>query len=529
MTLLTALANQETNLSVAADGETVVSVRDIKTWATSGQVKKLRHYDSARLLTPDVQFVQRPLRAAIALRLLSKGPIWFEDLDGRRRPVSFPALVALIGSTFRDFLTVRALKRGVEEDLSRVERAGESHRHLDVTARPVYLKTDFVFGLKAGGSVAHTAGVLNCLDESTGAPLFLTSVRMPGIRPDIETVVLQPSDRFWELEAIPLVAFNETAYEQARAQLHGACPAFVYQRYCAYNFTGLKLATDLEVPLVLEYNGSEIWVNRNWGKPLAHEELAERIEVLNLQRAAVVVVVSEPMRTELAGRGVDVRRVLVNPNGVDPTRYSPDIDGSAVRTSLGLDGKLVIGFIGTFGRWHGAEVLVDAFAEVVARRPDLRADLRLLLVGDGQTMPLVQDRIREHGLGDLVVLTGLVAHDEGPKHLAACDIFASPHVPNADGSQFFGSPTKLFEYMATGRGIVASDLDQIGEVLEHGKTAWLVEPGSVSSLAEGLLTLVDDPALRASLGAAAREVAARDHSWSAHTRRIVESLVAVSE
>ena len=58
----------------------------------------------------------------------------------------------------------------------------------------------------------------------------------------------------------------------------------------------------------------------------------------------------------------------------------------------------------------------------------------------------------------IAVLTGLVPQEDGPEHLAACDILASPHVPNADGTPFFGSPTKLFEYMAMGKGIVASNL-----------------------------------------------------------------------
>jgi len=83
-TLLTALANQETNLSVAADRETVVSVRDIKDWAKAGRVKQLWHYDTARLLTPDVEFVQRPLRAAIALRLGEIAPLQLTLLGGVR-------------------------------------------------------------------------------------------------------------------------------------------------------------------------------------------------------------------------------------------------------------------------------------------------------------------------------------------------------------------------------------------------------------------------------------------------------------
>jgi glycosyltransferase involved in cell wall biosynthesis len=350
---------------------------------------------------------------------------------------------------------------------------------------------------------------------------------MPTVRTDIQTFELRPSTRYWEFDGVPMLAFNDEAYRQARECMGRVRPAFVYQRYSAYNLTGLRLASDFAVPLVLEYNGSEIWVNRNWGKPLPHEDLAERIELANLRTAEVVVVVSAPMRDELLQRGVEPGRILVNPNGVDPHRYSPDVDGADVRQRLGLEGKFVVGFIGTFGRWQGADLLVEAFSQVIERRPELRGDLRLLLVGDGQTMPLVRERIRETGIGDLVRLTGLVPHEQGPAHLAACDIFASPHVPNADGSRFFGSPTKLFEYMAMGRGIVASDLDQIGEVLEHKRTAWLVEPGSSPALADGILALVDDPAMVAALGAAAREAAVREHTWSAHTRRIVEALGAV--
>jgi Glycosyl transferases group 1 len=125
---------------------------------------------------------------------------------------------------------------------------------------------------------------------------------------------------------------------------------------------------------------------------------------------------------------------------------------------------------------------------------------------------------------DATVFTGLVPQEEGPAYLAACDVLSSPHVPNPDGTPFFGSPTKLFEYMAMGRGIVASDLDQIGEVLDHGRTAWLVPPGEVDALADGLRRLIDDPELRGALGSAARREAVTRHTWREHTRRTIERL-----
>jgi glycosyltransferase involved in cell wall biosynthesis len=97
-----------------------------------------------------------------------------------------------------------------------------------------------------------------------------------------------------------------------------------------------------------------------------------------------------------------------------------------------------------------------------------------------------------------------------PGYLAAADILVSPHAPVAG---FIGSPIKIFEYMASGRAIVASRLAQIAEILEHEHTALLTEPGSAADLCEALRRLVDDSSLRARLGAAARDQARSRHTW----------------
>ena len=183
-----------------------------------------------------------------------------------------------------------------------------------------------------------------------------------------------------------------------------------------------------------------------------------------------------------------------------------------------------IGFISTFQPWHGALVLARAFVALLAKHPEHRDIVRLLMIGAGAEADEARRIVEQAGVGDAVVFTGLVAQEEGPSYLAACDILVSPHVPNADGSPFFGSPTKLFEYMAMGKGIVASNLDQIGEMLRHGETAWLVPPADVQQLADGIDRLVRDPRLREALGAAARRDALAEHTWQAHVRRTLEAL-----
>jgi len=487
----------------------------------------LLRYPEVRLRTHRVDMLSKPLSTAIILRCMSRGPCWLEDETGARERVGASALLALFGAALRDLVGKKRMLRAVEREIGALEVRAK-HRlppaSLDLSASSVYLRTDLAYGLRSGGSVGHIAGVLNHLDRFTGKSIFLTTDIIPTVREDIETHFLLPGGRFRDFKELPAIEFNLGYEERAEHLLSGRKVAFLYQRYSLNNYAGVKLGWHLGVPFVLEYNGSEIWINRNWGKPLKHETLADRIETLCLHAADVVVVVSRPMRDELAKRGFDPGKILVNPNGVDPDRYSPDVNGSEVRGKLGLAGKTVVGFIGTFGRWHGAEVLAEAFGLLMAKRPDLRERLALLMIGDGNTMPQVRTCVTRHGMGGVCVLTGVVPQEEGPVHLAACDVLAAPHVPNPDGTPFFGSPTKLFEYMAMGKGIVASDLDQIGEVLRNGETARMVRPGDPTALAEGLLELIEDKPLRVRLGEAARKDAVAKHTWEEHTRKIVEKL-----
>ena len=399
---------------------------------------------------------------------------------------------------------------------------GKKPLHLEHT--PVYLRTDLWFGIASGGSVGHIAGVANHLDRFCAAPLLLTTDPIPTVRPEIETVVVPPPSEFWDFAELPGLNFTDVFCGRAAEILATRQAGFLYQRYSVNNYSGVKLARRLDVPFVLEYNGSELWMNKHWGGKLRYEALTAPIEILNLRAADLIVVVSRPMRDELIQRGIEAEKILVNPNGVDAERYSPACDGSEVRERFDLNGRTVIGFIGTFGAWHGAEKLAEAFGLLLRENPEWRKSVRLLLIGDGPKRAEVEAQLLKYNVRDEAILTGAVAQSLGPSHLAACDIFASPHVPNPDGTPFFGSPTKLFEYMAMGKAIVASDLDQIGEVLEHDATAFLVRPGDADDLKRGLKILIEDARLQRKLGDAARAEALANYTWQAHTGKIIAAL-----
>jgi glycosyltransferase involved in cell wall biosynthesis len=514
-------------LPAAESGERVVSDDDVRAWVLDGRiVPHLWRYQSARLLTERRATSGRPMLAWV-LWLMARKRSYMADTEGRERDLTLGLLVRWSWQVAREAATKSGLLRRVERDVEAAEGTVRARRAStwDRSARVVYLRTDLSFGVRAGGSVGHIAGVLNefAADGAPG-PILMTTAPVPTVASSVEMHLIDVPERFWNFQELPTFVLNEQFAEVAPRVVAGRAVSFVYQRYSLNNFAGLRLAQSLGVPFVLEYNGSEIWMSRNWGRPLLYEALATRIELLNVTCADLVVVVSRAMRDELVARGIDADRVLVNPNAVDPERYSPAIDGAPIRQKYGLDGKTVLGFISTFQAWHGATVLARAFVELLAREPRYRDSVRLLMIGGGGDAETARGIIDAAGFGRCATFTGLVAQEDGPSHLAACDIFVSPHVPNADGTPFFGSPTKLFEYMAMARGIVASDLDQIGEVLSHGETAWLVAPGDVGALAGGLAHLIDHPDVTRALGAAARREVLAHHTWRAHVRRTLDAL-----
>jgi glycosyltransferase involved in cell wall biosynthesis len=406
----------------------------------------------------------------------------------------------------------------------------------------LYVNANLWFGLKAGGSVGHVAGVVNSLLHS-GLGVDVAAVApQPLVDRRAGFIGLRPPRSFGLPPELNQYRFSQSAAAQLE-HCDRSRYRFVYQRLSLGNYTGAHLAREWGVPLVLEYNGSEVWVARHWGRPLAKEALARAAEDASLRQADVVVTVSGVLGQELAERGVDPARTVVYPNGVDPDLFDParvSDEAAAVRDLLGIaPTAIVVTFLGTFGKWHGTDVLARAIREfTTAKRPWLEQnDVHFLLVGDGLQMPLVRKTVGD-GAEGRVHLTGLVPQGEAPRFLGASDVVVSPHVANEDGSRFFGSPTKLFEYMAMGLPIVASGLEQIGDVLqpsvhvselatvaEPGEAvALLTTPGSERELSDGIRHLVERADWRTALGANARRLAIESHTWDAHVATILDRL-----
>jgi glycosyltransferase involved in cell wall biosynthesis len=399
-----------------------------------------------------------------------------------------------------------------------VLRSRETPISISAPRRIVYLRSTPGPGTQAGGAASHIKGVVEGL-ESLGVEVqIISNDLIAGLNFPDERFRMIPPQPGGSTRALFEIHNNLVFTRGAVPLIERADPDFIYQRYARFSWAGVVAAMRIKRPLFLEYNGSEVWVGRHWDR-VGSLDLLERYERLNLDAATRIFVVSEVERRNLEARGVRSEKIVVNPNGVDVERFRSGVGGAQTRRELGFaEDEVVAGFVGTFGPWHGVEKLAEAIKSMPA---SLR--VRFLLVGSGSLHAEVEKQLESEAQAGRVIFTGAVAHDRVPKLLDACDILVAPHIPLADGSEFFGSPTKIFEYMSMGKGIVASRLGQIGEVLVDEETALLVEPGNVGELGDAIVRLIESETLRTRLGGRARAVAEREHTWTHNAQRVLKA------
>ncbi len=173
----------------------------------------------------------------------------------------------------------------------------------------------------------------------------------------------------------------------------------------------------------------------------------------------------------------------------------------------------VVGYSGHLYPWKGVDLLIDALVEL----PDARG----LIVGGHPAEPdaaRLQERSRQLGVAPRVVFTGMVPPGEVASRLRTADVLVLPN-PATEVSARYTSPLKLFEYLAMGRPVVASDLAAFREVLTDRHDALLFEPGSAPAIAAAIRTVLADRGLAVSLARNARETA-RNYTWDRRAERL---------
>ncbi|GAA4414354.1 glycosyltransferase family 4 protein [Quisquiliibacterium transsilvanicum] len=212
---------------------------------------------------------------------------------------------------------------------------------------------------------------------------------------------------------------------------------------------------------------------------------------LYARASAFVVTTGESLREEVIRRtGSDPQRVVSIPTGIDHERFAP-ADRASARAALGLPAdRFIVGIVATLRSWKGHRFLVDAVA------PLADPELLLVIVGDGPQQEALARQVADGGLEGRVRLVG--QRTDVPAWLQAFDVFALPSYANE------GVPQALIQAMLCGLPSITTTAGAIGEIALDGRTALVVAQQDSAALAAAILRLRADPALRASLGAAAR-------------------------
>jgi len=338
----------------------------------------------------------------------------------------------------------------------------------------------------------------------------------PGRAPGRDAT--DPDGRWKELlrpflhEAAALVRALRGISLEARL-IREVAPDIVLTRHSLHQFSSIVAARRCGVPVVYEVNAPAPYEYRHYRKQYwLVPRFAEWLEARMLARTDGMFVVSEVLRQHFVREGVRADRIIVVPNGADVARFHPGAGDPAVRSRLG-ETSVVVGFVGSFARFHGIEQLQHAIDFLCRRRPEVR----FLLVGAGEMSGDLKAHCVREGLEDRVHFSGHVPPDRVPALMASADILLAPYTAQ---EFFYLSPIKIFEYMAVGRALLAARVGQIGEVIEDGVTGILYDPADPASLSAGLLRLAEDPGLRRRLGDAARKVAEERYTWQAAARSV---------
>lgn len=251
--------------------------------------------------------------------------------------------------------------------------------------------------------------------------------------------------------------------------------------------------------------------------------LTRGIETYALKRADAVTTICEGLRADIVARGIDPAKVTVIPNAVDVEKFQQGgrADPTLAR-ELGLEGALVLGFLGSFYAYEGLDLLIEALPLLRARHPEVK----LLLVGGGPQESALKALAKAKGVEDSVRFVGRVPHDEVDRYYDLVDILAYPR--HSMRLTELVTPLKPLEAMAQGRLLIASDVGGHRELIRDGETGFLFKAGDAHALVAAvdrvLAAKADWPRLRAQ----ARAFVEGERNWAksvANYQAIVDRLV----
>lgn len=310
-------------------------------------------------------------------------------------------------------------------------------------------------------------------------------------------------------EALELL-YNIVALRQIRNEIKTERPSFIYERYSLFMFATVWYAKKHNIPIILEVNDSAL-VERV--RHLLFKKLACKIEQWIFQNATGLVFISGYFQNLAQINYRNIAPSVISPNAADTDVFNPErYNIEEAKADFGLEGKTVCGFAGAFHHWHG----IDWFVEEVITELKNHPTLVLFLVGDGPRHQYISELAQAHNLSKQIVMPGRIEHHEIPKAIAAMDFGIIPD------SNDYGSPMKLFEFMAMGKGMVVPNFTPITEVVENNSNSWLFERKNKQDCVKRFFEVASNLVQLKKVGQNAIEYIETQRQWRHNVEQIIK-------
>lgn len=373
------------------------------------------------------------------------------------------------------------------------------------------------------GYTARTHSLLKAIGREGWRVEAVTRPGYPADRNDAAQVPARPGRHEFDgvgytrlagppSNATPFDVYCEQASQTLLEHIEQVRPALVQ---AASNYVNaapaLMAARRAGLPFLYEVRG--LWELTNAAR-VPHWEGSERFLFQKQQETRVaceadaVVAISNGLKSELIARGVDSRKIIVVPNSVDPEVFSPRPPDRALASEIGLDGRQVLGFLGSMTGYEGLVDLVTALANL--RRTGL--DVCALMVGDGPAFREVREAARVHGVADHVIMPGRVPHADAPRWYSVMNVAVYPRRPLQVTELV--PPLKPLEAMAMELPVVASNVSAIAETVTHRSNGFLFNKGDVGELTDLLGEVIGSPERSMAVARNARRDVEQRFTWA---------------
>ncbi|MDH3505415.1 MAG: glycosyltransferase, exosortase A system-associated, partial [Nitrospirota bacterium] len=244
-------------------------------------------------------------------------------------------------------------------------------------------------------------------------------------------------------------------------------------------------------------------------------KLVHALETLACRKVNHLAVLCQGIKQDLQKRGIGENHMTIVPNGIHVEDFQPCPADEDFRQSWGLNGKIVIGFVGSFYRYEGLDLLVEAFAKLLKREQKLV----LLLVGGGEVEEELKAQVYRLSLTSHVVFTGRISHNRIPGVYGLFDFLVYPR--KSIRLTELVTPLKPLEAMAMEKPVVASNIGGHRELIRDGETGVLFEAGNVDSLVQALDALLCHSDRVQQLVKQGKDWVIKERSWGTIVKRYI--------